>query len=284
MNFLLTPYMSNRYVKESFSYWTSHPDDIIDADIPHLQEAAELYPYCQTLHVLRAKAISIHQPEVAEVSIQTAAAYSLSRNTLRKLIQNEFEWSPNLKSRQFENVLIWPSDYQKPTVSPLNKSSWKLPELPKISFFDEEISEQNLPQDKAPLPELPPIDDTTLRENALQTELEQIESSVVEEDLQAHRELERQRQMAIIDSFIENEARMGPIRANLNDVVASEQEDLAKKRNMIFKDTVVSEGMAKIMVRQGKIERAIEIYEQLMLKKPEKKAYFAEKIKDLTTE
>ena len=38
------------------------------------------------------------------------------------------------------------------------------------------------------------------------------------------------------------------------------------------------------MARQGKIERAIEIYEQLMLKKPEKKAYFAEKIKDLTTE
>jgi hypothetical protein len=234
--------------------------------------------------VLKAKAISIHQPEAAEISIQKAAAYSLSRNTLRKLIQNEFEWSPNLRSRQFENVLIWPSDYQKPAVSALNKSTWQLPELPKISFFDEEITEQKLPQDKATLPELPPIDDTTLRENALQTELEQIESSVVEEDLQAHRELERQRQMAIIDSFIENEARMGPIRANLNDVVASEQEDLAKKRNMIFKETVISEGMAKIMVRQGKIERAIEIYEQLMLKKPEKKAYFAEKIKDLTTE
>ncbi|MEI7585324.1 hypothetical protein [Runella sp.] len=274
--------MNNRYVKESFSYWTSHPDDIAEADIPYLQEAAKLYPYSQTLHILVAKAIATYQPDVAEAELQKAAAYSLSRNTLRKLIQNEFEWSPNLRSRQFENVLIWPGDYQKPSVSPLLKPNWRLPELPLINLSEEELSRPAA--EKPALPELPPIDDTTLRENALQNELEQIENSVVEEEQKAHHELERQRQMAIIDSFIENEARMGPIRANLNDMVNMEPEDLAKKRTIVFTEGVVSEGMAKIMARQGKIERAIEIYEQLMLKKPEKKAYFAEKIKDLTTE
>ena len=275
-----TPYMSNRYVKESFSYWTSHPDDITEADIPHLKEASDLYPYCQTLRVLIAKATALHQPEVAEVPIQKAAAYSISRNTLRKLIQNEFQWSPNLKSKKFENVL-WPADYQKKEVESLAKPRWSLPELPKISLFDEPLDSL---QQKTLMPELPPIDDTTLRENVLQNDLEQIESSTAEENVKLHRELERQIQMDIIDSFIENEARIGPIRANLNDVVNVEPEDLAKKRNSTVRREVVSEGMARIMVRQGKIERAIEIYEQLMLKKPEKKAYFAEKIKDLTTE
>ena len=272
--------MSNRYVKESFSYWTSHPDDITEADIPHLKEASDLYPYCQTLRVLIAKATALHQPEVAEVPIQKAAAYSISRNTLRKLIQNEFQWSPNLKSKKFENVL-WPADYQKKEVESLAKPRWSLPELPKISLFDEPLDSL---QQKTLMPELPPIDDTTLRENVLQNDLEQIESSTAEENVKLHRELERQIQMDIIDSFIENEARIGPIRANLNDVVNVEPEDLAKKRNSTVKREVVSEGMARIMVRQGKIERAIEIYEQLMLKKPEKKSYFAEKIKDLTTE
>ncbi len=272
--------MNNRYVKESFSYWTAHPDDTSEGDIAQLQEAAAQYPYCQSLHILIAKAMAVHQPDQAESSIQKAAAYSLSRNTLRKLIQNEFEWSPNLRSRQFENVLIWPGDYQKPAVSSYSKQEWKLPELPKISFFDEPEG----PQPKNNLPELPPIDDTTLRENALQSELEQIESSFTEDIQLDQRELERQRQIEIIDSFIENEARMGPIRANFVDMANQEPEDLAKKRNMAFSGNAVSEGMAKIMARQGKIERAIEIYEQLMLKKPEKKAYFAEKIKDLTTE
>jgi len=273
--------MSNRYVKESFSYWTSHPDDITEADIPHLREASDLYPYCQTLQVLVAKATALHQPDAADEPIQKAAAYSISRNTLRKLIHSEFEWSPNLKSKNFENVLVWPADYQKKEAEALSKPGWSLPELPKITLFDEPFDTL---QPKPLMPELPPIDDTTLRENVLQSDLEQIESSTGEEEVKMHRELERQRQMEIIDSFIENEARIGPIRANLNEVASNEPEDLAKKRNLGFKGEIVSEGMAKIMVRQGKIERAIEIYEQLMLKKPEKKAYFAEKIKDLTTE
>jgi len=274
--------MHNHYVKESFSYWTTHPDDIADTDIPYVQEAAALYPYCQTLHVLVAKATAVHQPDLAEASIQKAAAYAINRNHLRKLIQNEFEWSPNLKNRQFENVLIWPKDYQESTVG--RDTAWKLPELPKIEIENLKILLNRTAQEKATLPERPPIDDTTLRENALQNELEQIENAVVEVPQEAPREHKRQREMDIIDSFIENEARMRPIRANLNDQTVVEPEDLAKKRNMNFKDQVVSEGIAKIMARQGKIERAIEIYEQLILKKPEKKDYFIEKIKDLTSE
>ncbi|MDF7817546.1 hypothetical protein P1X15_08065 [Runella sp. MFBS21] len=276
--------MSNRYVKESFSYWTTHPEDTAEADVVHLEEAAQEYPYCQALHVLIAKSCMKYFPDRSETSVQKAAAYSLSRNTLRKLIQNEFEWSPALRSSQFENVILWPKDYQKTPASNY-QAPWKLPELPTISLEEDNL--QILTEStsaKSKLPERPPIDDSALRENALQTELEQIESSVVEDNQLDHRELERLKQIEIIDSFIENEAKMGPIRANPHEVVNTEPEDLAKKRNMTFSEGVVSEGMAKIMVRQGKIERAIEIYEQLMLKKPEKKAYFAEKIKDLTTE
>lgn len=276
--------MNNRYVKESFSYWTTHPDDIAEADIPHLQEAVKLYPFCQSLHILEAKANATHQPALAEGSIQKAAAYSLSWNNLRKLIQNEFEWSPNLQGRQFENVLIWPKDYKEAPVETTSHSSWKLPELPKIELEDLNTLLARTAQERGILPERPPIDDTTLRENALQNELEQIENAVVEIPKKEHHEQKRQQEMAIIDSFIENEARIRPIRASLNDLSNIEPEDLAKKRNLNFKESVVSEGMAKVMVRQGKIERAIEIYQQLMLKKPEKKTYFAEKIKDLTTE
>lgn len=276
--------MDHSYVKESFSYWVAHPEDTTETDIQHLQASVREYPYCQMLHVLIAKAYAQHQPQQAESFIQKAAAYAISRNALRKLIQNEFEWSVNVKNRQFENVLIWPNDDpHHPKLKPYQPSKWQLPELPKIALLEEldAVIEQF---NKKPLPELPPIDDTTFRENALQSELELIKTSTQEEDPEEKREQERREQMAIIDSFIENENNIGPIRANLYDIPQTEPQDLAKQRNQVYEGPIVSEGMAKIMIRQGKIEKAIEIYEQLILKKPEKKAYFAEKIKELTTE
>ncbi len=44
---------------------------------------------------------------------------------------------------------------------------------------------------------------------------------------------------------------------------------------------LVSESLAKILTRQGKKDKAKEVYEQLMLKYPKKKSYFAAQIKSL---
>jgi TolA-binding protein len=45
-----------------------------------------------------------------------------------------------------------------------------------------------------------------------------------------------------------------------------------------------SENLAMILKRQGKIERAIQIYEDLILKYPEKRGYFAAQIEKARTE
>ncbi|MGB3617437.1 MAG: hypothetical protein WBA12_04915, partial [Catalinimonas sp.] len=48
-----------------------------------------------------------------------------------------------------------------------------------------------------------------------------------------------------------------------------------------FNDDLISENLAQIMVRQGKNKKAIDIYQRLGEKHPEKKAYFAARIRDL---
>ena len=47
---------------------------------------------------------------------------------------------------------------------------------------------------------------------------------------------------------------------------------------------MASESLAKILARQGKVDRAIAIYERLMVKHPEKMAYFAAQIESLRSE
>ncbi|MDF7811793.1 hypothetical protein [Hymenobacter sp. YC55] len=60
----------------------------------------------------------------------------------------------------------------------------------------------------------------------------------------------------------------------------NEQTDLAA-RSTHAPPALASESLAKILIKQGKTERAIEIYEQLMVRQPEKSAYFADQIQQL---
>ena len=48
-----------------------------------------------------------------------------------------------------------------------------------------------------------------------------------------------------------------------------------------FSPALVSEPLAELFAKQGKIEKAIEMYKKLSLQNPEKRAYFATKIKEL---
>ena len=58
---------------------------------------------------------------------------------------------------------------------------------------------------------------------------------------------------------------------------ASEQADLSVRSTRAAPD-LASESLARILTQQGKVEQAIAIYERLMVKNPEKMAYFVTKI------
>lgn len=49
-------------------------------------------------------------------------------------------------------------------------------------------------------------------------------------------------------------------------------------------DNLVSESLAEVMVKQGRYDRAIDMYKQLSLHKPQKKAYFARRIEEILKE
>lgn len=85
-------------------------------------------------------------------------------------------------------------------------------------------------------------------------------------------------QLDIIDNFLKMTPRL---KAMANAKVKTEaQEDLSLKSSKINKN-LASENFANILVQQGKIKKAIKIYEHLILKIPEKKAYFVSQIEKL---
>ncbi len=85
-------------------------------------------------------------------------------------------------------------------------------------------------------------------------------------------------QLDIIDQFLKLNPRLKTM-ANVK-LKPEPQEDLSLKSSKIKKG-MASESLANIFLKQGKVNKAIKIYEQLILKNPEKKAYFVEQIEKL---
>ncbi len=264
--------------KETFSYWVTHPDDLAPTDFVQLEESLSAYPYCQSLHTLTAKAASVHRRGQAISYVRQAAAHALSRNALRKLIDNEFQWSANLLTKLNElsakHVPI-PDDYQQESYA-LFKSRVGLSDgFPKLSLL--RLPGQDQP---ASIVTIPTPEDPTLAETNLQNDLAHSIEPVHVETAPSPADIERKRQLDLIDSFIKKEPRISPVRTKSDQPL--NQEDLTK-RNKPVGGGLVTESFAKILEKQGKTDKAREIYEKLMAKNPEKKAYFAAKISELTS-
>jgi hypothetical protein len=82
----------------------------------------------------------------------------------------------------------------------------------------------------------------------------------------------------LINNFLRRQPRL--TRPAVLPPTASAQTDLSVRSTRVEPD-LASESLARILVRQGKTARAIEIYEKLMVKHPEKMAYFAAQINQL---
>lgn len=79
----------------------------------------------------------------------------------------------------------------------------------------------------------------------------------------------------IINRFLTNEPRISRPRAEFF------SPSKAARQSVTESDDLVSETLAKIFVQQGNLHRALRAYETLMLQNPEKKAYFAARIKEV---
>lgn len=94
--------------------------------------------------------------------------------------------------------------------------------------------------------------------------------------------VKKKNQIEIIEKFIQNEPQIDRIK--LAEIESSTGlEDLASK-SLKSHEAFETETLAQLMIKQGKLKRAKDIYEKLSLKFPEKSAYFASQIQKIKSE
>jgi|688.fasta_scaffold59423_6 hypothetical protein len=96
------------------------------------------------------------------------------------------------------------------------------------------------------------------------------------------REITKQKSLAQLDSiqaFLQKDITFKP--KSLQEISHEDaQVDLTQK-STTFHDGLATENLAQVLWQQGKLQRALTIYEKLVLKFPEKKAYFVTLIEAL---
>nr|WP_295934738.1 hypothetical protein [uncultured Dyadobacter sp.] len=94
---------------------------------------------------------------------------------------------------------------------------------------------------------------------------------------QLQRTEEQRRQQQIIEGFMKKNPRIARQDNNLEPI----NVDLSGRLGGTAEGGIETEAFANILIRQGKIEKAIDVYQKLILKKPEKRNYFAKKLSEL---
>lgn len=277
-----------------------YPRDISSDTVAAMETIVNKYPYFQLLHTLIAKAKHDQQTTDAYTALGKAAIYAPDRRVLRQVFYDDLvltelsqnsaptdsssaiastEANDDANETPEANTVEAPAETKEPptadaptsdaTTSDATTSDALRAELANTLQVLQDSKEKLLDSATDAREEAPPP--STSEENTRLPESEERTSekpSSLNENQAAQHE--------IVDKFI----KTNPSIRRDNPPEEGESADLAAGSTAL-QDDLVTENLAEIMVKQGKAQKATDIYQKLMLKYPEKKTYFAQKIEQL---
>jgi len=288
------------------------PYQLDDRTLAVLQKLSDDYPYCQTLQILLAKNLQEKDKLHFEAQVNKASAYAVDRRKFQRYISNrdkpqELIVQEEIKEKvdephkeaiiqtQPQSELIattTPSDKQP---QPAKSSPMSLVEIvkrrlreiqerdkasrEKNNTTDQAVQEENLPEQVQEKPHeeatvegrepIAVVGNKPDREPETKPDDGFTESGIKKKKPDIN---------FLIEKFLKEEPRI-----KVSKELPERQEDLSATSTN-EDPQLVSETLAVVFLKQGKKEKALDIYEKLCLKYPEKSSYFAKKILDINNE
>lgn len=274
--------------KERFNQLLGNLHQVTNEDIKSLNELRKKYPFFQTPYVLVAKALKDRNHPKTDAFIKKAAIYSPNRAHLKRIILGEISFEDAPKDIPSKKVVEVPAEptaakTQEVIQPKVEEQAKEITQGAPIKTDQKEatkeiIAPQTLSQQNQEINQLEQdlleIRERKLRLAQMLEGKQQIDSPKKEPKEHNHKS-----QVELIEKFIQNEPRFDKKRGPIEDNEYT-QEDLAAK-HLKSKDEFITETLADLLMKQQKYTRAIDIYEKLSLKFPEKRTYFASQIQKI---
>lgn len=273
--------------QDQFYNWLENPASMDAASIPQLREVITRYPYFQAAQMLLAKNLKAENHIDQLNQLQLAAVMVPDRKLLYAYLHDKKKAHPKTVE------LVENEPAEELAESPVEEKDLVVETAPETVEIERDSLYDLIPEpvvyqlETADLPDLP------IKE--IEEEQEIIEPSVLSfsEWLEYTKSAKPTTETPKTGKLKREKPQPSRSNIELVDHFLSQQKDKPKKRAEFFNPqkagakslvedfTVVSETLANIYLQQEKYELAIQAYEALRLKYPEKSVYFAARLKEI---
>jgi hypothetical protein len=267
--------------QDQFYNWLENPSSMDMASIPQLREVIKRYPYFQAAQIMLAKNLKTENHIDQLNQLQLAAVMVPNRKLFHDYLHDKKPLQPK-GVQTVEEVT-----QEEPTLEIVSKAPTEIVEVDRESLYDL-IPEPIVYQlETADLPELP-TKKIEEKEETIEPEelsfsewLEFTETGKSDSETPETGKLKRKKQqpshsnIELVDHFLSQQSDKPKKRAEF----FNPQKAGAKSLEVDF--TVISETLANIYFQQEKYELAMQSYEALSLKYPEKSVYFAARLEEI---
>jgi tetratricopeptide (TPR) repeat protein len=302
----------------SYNYLLNQPEEINETQTVALEKVLDEFPFFQSARALRLKGLYNQNSYKYNFALKVAAAHTTDRSVLFDFITSESfiaiqKKTYEKKIQELLNITVVDSQIiekeETPATTPLEQSI--LTSIKEANFTTEDnynVTFEKLEIDKnveqSILDSINEATPATIENETIEAEKnlaigKPIEFSKSEthsfhqwlqisriqpikrENPQENNSMEKdpidedkKKKAELIDKFIETSPKIPPIKPG---VVFNHNLDLNKEDNSYL----MTETLAKVYLEQKKYQKAIQAYEILILKYPEKSSFFADRIKDI---
>lgn len=265
-----------------YTFLINKPDAINEKQTKFLNHVLEEFPYFQSARALRLKGLYNQNSFKYNPALKVTAAHTTDRTVLFDFITSDTftaiqrgyydqKVKELLDIKVIESELIVTEKEQAVTHTPEVSSSNSV-----NNPLSEETSEIEMVEEKLQIGK--PIEFSNNEKHSFQEwlQLSRIKPIVREEDsTKSMASLnEKQKKINLIDQFIEANPKISPLKKDASPTLSFE---LNKEDDSML----MTETLAKVYLEQKKYEKAIQAYEILILKYPEKITFFADRISDI---
>jgi hypothetical protein len=252
-----------------YTYLINKPDAINERHNLSLEKIIEEFPYFQSARTLRLKHLYNQDSFKYNYALKVAAAFTTDRAVLFDFItSNKFVTVQNglyeQKIAELHNIEVVGSETVT-TPQVIDKTEQSI--LDTIEKATKVTFEQKLEIGK-------PLGFDKNETHSFQEWLQLSRfKPIVREENQSAPSDEKLKKLELIDKFIETNPKIPPIN----------KETPTEPKEVVQEDTsyLMTETLAKVYLEQKKYDRAIQAYEILILKYPEKSSLFAVRIEDI---